>query len=199
MQSIITGVFSLQSLYLVNPPLHQALAEGLHDQQLNAVHGKRGLLGYLGEGDLSGGGFSPEGHLHQTEEADLLEQLVLVCLEVGLGLPLGLHGLELAHVSAVEDKQEVDEPGVLCPSEGLQDLVGQQLSEVVDLVPQQGGQGEEEGVLGLLLLAEVLELGAAEVLEAGGVELPVVALDPVEVAAEQVELRVDGADTVNLV
>ena len=75
----------------------------------------------------------------------------------------------------------------------------QQLPEVVDLLAEQGGEGEEEGVLGLLLLAEIVQLRAAEVLEAGGVELPVVALDPVEVAAEQVELRVDGADTVNLV
>ena len=77
--------------------------------------------------------------------------------------------------------------------------MGQQLPEVVDLLAEQGREGEEEGVLGLLLLAEVLQLGAAEVLEAGGVELPVFALDPVQVGAQQVELGVDRADSVNLV
>ena len=41
------------------------------------------------------------------------------------------------------------------------------------------------------MLDQLLQVFAAEVLEAGRVELPVLALDPVEVAADEVELRVD--------
>ena len=77
--------------------------------------------------------------------------------------------------------------------------MSQQLPEVVDLLTEQGREGEEEGVLGLLLLAEVLQVCAAQILEAGGVELPVFALDPVEVTAQQVELGVDRAYSVNLI
>ena len=156
-------------------------------------------LGNLCECNLSGCGFSSEGHFHQTEQADFLKQLVLIGLQVGLGLPLRLHGLEFGHVATVEDEQQVYQPGVLCSSERLQDLVCQQLSEVVNLLTEQGREGEEEGVLGLLLLAEIVQVRAAEVLEAGGIELPVFALNPVQVAAQQIEMRVDWAHTVNLI
>ena len=54
-------------------------------------------------------------------------------------------------------------------------------------------------MLSLLLSTQVLQVGAAEVLEAGRIELPVLALDPVEIAAEKVELQVDGTDSLHLV
>ena len=57
--------------YLVNSALHQSLTECLHDEQLHLVQRKRGLLGNLGEGDVSLRGLSSEGHLHQTQQTHL--------------------------------------------------------------------------------------------------------------------------------
>ena len=52
--------------------------------------------------------------------------------------------------------------GVLCLLETVEHLVGEELAEVVHLVPQDGGQGQEVGVLGLLLLAQIILVCAAE-------------------------------------
>ena len=118
---------------------------------------------------LSGGGSGGRGHHHQAEDAQL-------------------HGSELVHVAAVEHKQQLGQPGVFCPHARLSStLWASSLPELyVHLVSEDGGQGEEVGVNDLLL-----QVYAAEVLETGRVELPVLALDPVEVAADEVELRVD--------
>ena len=62
----------------------------------------------------------------------------------------------------------------------LHDTVEHLVAGVKHLVSEDGGQGEEVGVLDLLL-----QVYAAEVLETGRVELPVLALDPVEVAASR--------------
>ena len=50
--------------------------------------------------------------------------------------------------------------GVLCLLETVEHLVGEELAKVVH--PEDGGQGEEVGVLGLLLLAQIILVCAAE-------------------------------------
>ena len=46
-------------------------------------------------------------------------------------------------------------------------LVGQELAKIVDTVPKEGGQGQEECVLRLVLHAQVIQLCAAQVAQRG--------------------------------
>merc|ERR1719232_1835711 len=186
-------------LNLVYSTLDQTLTECLHNQQFYLFHRQCCLLGNFCESNLSGGCFPPESHLHQAEKTNLLEQLCLILGEVWLAAPLGLHGPELGHVSAVEDEQKVRQPGVLRPLQGIQNFVGQQFAKIVDFIAQNGCQGQEESMFCLLFLAQILQIGTSKIFETCCIKLPMFPLNPVQITAEKIKLRMNRTDSINLV
>merc|ERR1719232_414461 len=186
-------------LNLVYSALDQTLTECLHDQQFYLFHRQCCLLGNFCESNLSGSCLPSESHLHQAEKTNLLKQLGLVLGEVGLAAPLGLHRPELGHVPAVEHEQEVRQPGVLRPLQGIQNFVSQQFAKIVDFIAQNGRQGQEESMFGLFFLAQILQIGTSKIFQTCCIKLPMFPLNPVQITAEKIKLRMDRTDSINLI
>ena len=184
--------------HLVDLTLDQTSGQGLHHEELDLLVREPRLGGDLGKGQLAVGGRALEGHLHEGEEADLLVEDLLVGLEVGLRAPLGLHGVELAHVARVEGPEKLDEPLVVGLLEELEDGVGEELAKVEDVLAEEGGQREVRGEGEVLCVGPLAELGDAEVAEASLVEVGVFAELLVVVAGEEVELPLDDADALDV-
>merc|ERR1719232_953227 len=186
-------------LNLIYSALDKTLTECLHNQEFYLINRQCCLLGNFCESNLSGGCFPSESHLHQTEKTNLLKQLCLVLGEVGLAAPLGLHRPELGHVPAVEDEQEVRQPGVLRPLQRIKNFVGQQFPKIIHFIAQNGSQGQEESMFGLFFLAQILQIGTSQIFETCGIKFPMFSLNPVQITAEKIKLRMDRTDSINLV
>merc|ERR1719232_1883398 len=173
-------------LNLVYSALDKTLTESFHNQQFYLFNRQCCLLGNFCESNLSGGCFPSESHLHQAEKTNFLKQL-------------GLHRPELGHVPAVEDEQEVRQPGVLRPPQGIQNFVSQQFAKIINFIAQNGCQGQEESMFGLFFLAQILQIGTSKIFETCSIKFPMFPLNPVQITAEKIKLGMDRTDSINLI
>lgn len=179
--------------HLVDGTADESLRQSLHDENLNFLQRQARLVGDFGEGDRAVVGGALERHLHQAEQRNLLPQLHLLRLQVVDGAPRRLHLIELPDVARVEGVQQLDEPLVLGPAQRLDDGMRQQFPDVINAFPEQGGEAEEESLVGPLALGERLD-GAAKELERATVVVGVLPDQPVVSGSEHVIFAVDGRD-----